>query len=589
MAFAPASWLTNSSGRFFENADHIGSVFFLLCGALTRASAFELIWGNAAMKSSLSIGAKLFLGFTVVLIALVALVLSSWQSLRQLREDDELNTHSYQVVAAIDGLMQAIIDVETGQRGFLVTGKESYLEPLKEGEKRIDTGLTRTKELSANNLETSALLKKLGYAYDEWHSSTIMMGVNTRRSMGDSANNRDVLAGIMEDGKSRVEAMRELVGKAKSGELKLLADRTAALARSEQRAITILIGSGVAAAALSLVVATVLARSIAVRLNRAVGLAGEVAAGNFRIEVEQGGGDEIGKLLAALAYMQQKLSAMIREIQQSARQINDASNHIAASSEQIALASSNQSSAAASMASSVQQMTTSIGQVSENAEHAQEVSQDAGRLSVESGRVIGEAVNGILRVADSVRAAADEVDSLGEQSKQISSVVSVIRDIADQTNLLALNAAIEAARAGESGRGFAVVADAVRKLAERTTSSTADISSMVQGIQSKTNAVVQLMQEEVARVSKDVARAHEAQNAVVSIQDSAERVVRMVNSITLALREQSNASISLASNVEQIAGMANDNARVVSTTRDGANQQNELAAELLRSVSQFQV
>lgn len=541
------------------------------------------------MKSSLSISAKLYLGFLVVLLVLAALVLSSWESLRQLREANALNTHSYQVVSAIDGLMQSIVNVETGQRGFLVTANDSYLEPLRDGEKRFDEKLKRAKELSLDNPQTQALLKKLGYAYDEWHDSTIIMGVNTRRSMGDSANNRDALAGIMEDGKLRVEAMRELIGKAKSGELNLLAGRTAAVAKSVQRAHVILIVSGVAAALLSLLVATVLARTIAARLNKAVHLVDEVAAGNFRIEVEKGSNDEIGKLQSALASMQHKLAAMIRDIQESAHQINEASTHIASSSEQIALASSNQSNSAASMASSVQQMTTSIDQVSENAERAQKVSQDAGQLSHDSGRVIGEAVNGILRVADSVRAAAEEIDGLGEQSKQISSVVSEIRDIANQTNLLALNAAIEAARAGESGRSFAVVADEVRKLAERTASSTAHISSMVQGIQGKTNAVVQRMQEEVEQVGKEVARAHEAQNAVVSIQDSAERVVEMVNTITLALREQSSASTSLASNVEQIARMADDNARAISTARDGARQQNVLAGELLRTVSQFKV
>lgn len=277
------------------------------------------------MKSSLSIGTKLYLGFFVVLIVLAALVLSSWQSLRQLRVASELNTHSYQVVSAIDGLMQVIVNVETGQRGFLVTAKDRYLDSLRDGEKRFDEEFKRARELSLDNPQTSALLKKLGYAYGEWHSSIIVMGVNTRRDMGDSANNRDALVGIMEDGKSRVESMRELVGKAKTGELNLLAERTAAVAKSEQRARSILISSGVMAAILSLLVATVLARSIAARLNKAVRLADEVAAGNFRIKVDQGANDEIGKLLRALAGMQQKLSAMIHEIQQSAHQINDAS------------------------------------------------------------------------------------------------------------------------------------------------------------------------------------------------------------------------------------------------------------------------
>jgi methyl-accepting chemotaxis protein len=541
------------------------------------------------MKTSLSIGAKLYLGFLVVLIILGGVVLSSWQALRQLREADELNTHSYQGVAAIDGLMQAIVNVETGQRGFLVTGKDSFLEPLKAGEKAYDEQFKRARELSVDNPDTLALLKKLGYAYDEWHSSIITMGINTRRSMGDSTNNRDALAGIMEDGKSRVEDMRQIIGKAKAEELNRLSERTAAVAQSEQRAHWLLIGSGVAAALLSILVATVLARSIAARLNKAVALANEVAAGNFRVEVERGANDEIGALLGALSSMQQKLSAMIREIQRSAEQINQASSNIADSSEQISTSSSNQSRAAAQMASSVQQVTASIGRVSENAEHAQAVSHDAGELSKESGRVIEEAVKGILRVADSVREAAGEIERLGEQSKEISSVVGVIREIADQTNLLALNAAIEAARAGESGRGFAVVADEVRKLAERTATSTADISAMIERIQQQTNVVVERMQGEVERVGKEVASAHEAQFAVTSIQDSATRVVQMVNEISSALREQSSASASLAGNVDEIARMADENAGAVGTALEGARQQNQLAAELLRSVSQFHV
>ncbi|MDQ7988476.1 MAG: PAS domain-containing methyl-accepting chemotaxis protein [Candidatus Dactylopiibacterium sp.] len=171
-----------------------------------------------------------------------------------------------------------------------------------------------------------------------------------------------------------------------------------------------------------------------------------------------------------------------------------------------------------------------------SASAAYDITLETEQLSSQGEEVIHETVAKMRALSESVRDASTEVQDLGAQSAQITSIVRTIKEIADQTNLLALNAAIEAARAGEQGRGFAVVADEVRKLAERTTSSTTEIAGMVAHIQDGTTKVMERMAASLRDVEQGVALANDAGAAIEQMRSGARRVLEVVSAFSDTLK-----------------------------------------------------
>lgn len=313
----------------------------------------------------------------------------------------------------------------------------------------------------------------------------------------------------------------------------------------------------------------------------------EMAAGNLLTVIDVGTRDEMQTVATALNRMASELRGMISVAQDSSKMLYAQVDVLHQSSQSMAENSRDQTDAANSMASSIEELSVSIGEVSAHAQHSYDVSDQTRIISVESGEVIHRMAQEMSTISESVRTTATAIESLGEHSDKISSVVQVIKEVAGQTNLLALNAAIEAARAGEQGRGFAVVADEVRKLAERTTLSTIQISEIIEAIQDATMNAILSMGSVVNRVNEGVELADSAGIAINKIKDQGEQTQSVVHDISVALMEQSSTSKALADVVQQIATGSQHNSEAAQATATTAQQMYELAQQIQSSVERF--
>ncbi|MDP1607412.1 MAG: methyl-accepting chemotaxis protein [Rhodocyclaceae bacterium] len=290
--------------------------------------------------------------------------------------------------------------------------------------------------------------------------------------------------------------------------------------------------------------------------------------------------DEIGLLLRDLADMQTHLRDVVTQVRDGATDMQSMSGSLASASESVADASRHQAESASGMAASMEELSVSIDQMSEHAKQSNHLAKLSGDASRAGRDITQSAAREMAAIAEGARHSATIVAELGGLSTEISGITNVIKEIADQTNLLALNAAIEAARAGEQGRGFAVVADEVRKLAERTSSSTKQISDIIARIQQGTQRAADAMQSDVERANQGAALAHRAGDSIAQIEQRVSDVMSAVGEIQTALLEQSAAARDAAMRVEQIAQMTEANSSTSSRTSRTSGEVAGLAVRL---------
>jgi methyl-accepting chemotaxis protein len=367
------------------------------------------------------------------------------------------------------------------------------------------------------------------------------------------------------------------------------AEFTAAKADYE-RNLYIAIAVAVLGIGAALACATWVIRSVVLPLERMRGVITQASsAHDFSTRIGNTKNDEVGQTAQAFDELLNTLSATFGEMNDQVAVLDQSAQTLVISSTHAAANSSEASDSASNMAASVEELSVSVNHIAQSAREASDVSTRSGELATQGGQVIRATTDEIRIVAESVRAGADTIAHLGRESERISDIVQVIREVADQTNLLALNAAIEAARAGEQGRGFAVVADEVRKLAERTSKATGEITAMIGAIQQGARNSVDAMSQAVARVESGVGMAQQAESAIGQITTEAGKVGVVVGDITTALAEQSTTSQSLAQQVERVAQAAEENSAAAGQAASASLALGDIATRMRSSISRFKV
>ena len=345
----------------------------------------------------------------------------------------------------------------------------------------------------------------------------------------------------------------------------------------------------IVALVLAVAINYLVSHSITEPLSRAVSIDNSLSEGDLTVKIEFTRKDEVGRLLSAMQNMVISLRSVTSKISSSSSTIASSSEELSATVDEISTRVNEEANKTNQVATESAEMSQTVLDIAKNASNIAISSNDTLKVAYEGKGIVTKTVDEVLEISRTVSESAHLITSLGERSKQIGEIINVIKDIADQTNLLALNAAIEAARAGEQGRGFAVVADEVRKLAERTSTATTEISGMIQGIQSETDQAVSAMGNSLKRVELGAQLSTEAGDALQRIVESVNGLQSMVQMIASATEEMSTVSESISSDIEVIASVSQQTGASATQIKQASLDLSKVSLELKNEVNKFKL
>jgi len=486
------------------------------------------------MIKNLRIGARLGLGFGIVLALLAALAIVSYNRTQLLAEGiAELVEDRFPKTVWANEVIEQINVVARAVRNAIILSEQAEvqkeLERIIEARTRATEALAKL-EKSVNTEAGKRLLGKMIDARKVFADEMDQLIVKAKAGQREEAR-AQLVGSYRKVQNDYLEATRNFI----DFQVSLMNETGARAEQDARQARLIILGLSVGAFLLGIGFAFWITRSITRPINEAVSAANALAGGDLAVDISSHSQDEVGQLLAAMRAMVDKLSEIIGQVRTAADNLGNASGQVSATAQSLSQSASEQAASVEESTASMEQMSSSIVQNTDNARVTDGMAASAARQAVEGGEAVGRTVEAMRSIAEKI---------------------GIVDEIAYQTNLLALNAAIEAARAGEHGKGFAVVAAEVRKLAERSQVAAQEISNVAQDSVKLAERAGTLLGEMVPAIRKTSELVQQIAAASSEQSASVGQINGAMGQLNQATQQNASASEELAATAEELGGQA---------------------------------
>ncbi|MUV38630.1 Sensory rhodopsin II transducer [Lentibacillus sp. JNUCC-1] len=539
-----------------------------------------------------SVRTKILFGFGVVIVLAVAIMSLAFLAFSDISEETEaIVEDQLPLIKAGEGVTLNMSESNALLRGYFIYKDDSIKETLRDA---LDEGEQLEKQYMKMTDDPEA--KALFAQKEEWEG-LVQKAI------------RDIDFGYQDSVSSLMSEMKPMSDEIMVG-FKELSDREMAAIESAGEGVQstlkdasfVILVIAIVVLLVSIIMAFITSRAITKPVKTVVERMSALAQGDLSQEpLTTRSRDEIAELVHAtntmnannrelmqhIASVSETVSTQSKDLNQSAYEVKSGNEQIASTMEELSTGAETQANSAGELASVMNSFADKIEAAHQHGAQIEERSQSMTDLSGEGRDMMRASTEQMTRINDIVKNAAEKMHDLDQKSRQISTLVQVINDIADQTNLLALNAAIEAARAGEHGKGFAVVADEVRKLAEQVSHSAEDITGIVTDIQTESQSMTVSLNDGFSEVEQGTKQIESTGSTFEEIRSGLSGMVEAIHTISDHLDDIAGGGQQMNTAVEDIASVSEESAAGVEEAAASAQQASSSMDEVATSAQQL--